>query len=145
MRAHGESGRAGAAVSARTQRVSRPLLQQSHVPPTPTYPSRPHLRPAPCLSRACPPPPCVVRARLPHRAHRAVSSCPDAAHGPLTTARLASPQVKLGRLMEQLHACVTAEQASEVLGAIRKYLLQGANLQMTYDDPRWEDECMGLC
>lgn len=51
-------------------------------------------------------------------------------HRAKCTVRLLATQVKLGRLMEQLYACVTAQQASEVLGTIRKYLLQGANLQM---------------
>lgn len=37
-------------------------------------------------------------------------------------------QVQLARLVEQLLACVSAEQATDVLVAIRKFLLQGANL-----------------
>ena len=37
-------------------------------------------------------------------------------------------QVQLARLVEQLLACVSAEQATDVLFAIRKFLMQGANL-----------------
>ena len=45
-----------------------------------------------------------------------------------------SVQVQLARLLEQLYACVTAEHATDALVAIRRFLLQGANL-MQIDAP----------